>query len=226
MAQQSTLRHLRRLEAHQRPRHYYPSPRVAAITRKSGGSWLKYGLVELGLLIVLGILVSVAQPLSWTNTATIPIGEDWTPGYGAFDHSNIGPPPPVNMSDMGLILGFEDQGLPISTITNYMVFMHPSIDVRKPNQPTQQSVWHDTRLPARDDYPIQVINGGGIEIWPDNAGAQKRMDYLQLAGKYVPAMLEYDYVRRNVLLRLSNSLTPDQAMAYVKALERMLMKWH
>jgi hypothetical protein len=70
------------------------------------------------------------------------------------------------------------------------------------------------------DAPIayDVAEGGSIEVFESQDLAQARSDYVQSVTQTVPTLIEYDFVVGTVLLRLSKSLTPDDAGAYEAAL--------
>ncbi|QFK70377.1 hypothetical protein F7984_03530 [Pradoshia sp. D12] len=63
-------------------------------------------------------------------------------------------------------------------------------------------------------------NGGSVEVFEINEDAEKRKEYIETVTKEMGGLLtEYSYVEKNVLLRLSKSLTPDQAADYETALK-------
>lgn len=56
---------------------------------------------------------------------------------------------------------------------------------------------------------------GGIEVYPDAAGAQARLAYLK---SFTPPLGDgYDYISGDAVLRLDASLTPAQAQQFQKA---------
>jgi hypothetical protein len=58
-----------------------------------------------------------------------------------------------------------------------------------------------------------IKEGGGIEVYPDVGGAQRRTAFLSgLAGTFIGD--GYDYRVGTAILRLSNDLLPAQARAY------------
>ncbi|MFI9323212.1 hypothetical protein ACIGXI_26005 [Kitasatospora aureofaciens] len=58
-----------------------------------------------------------------------------------------------------------------------------------------------------------MIRGGAIEVFASEADAKARSEYIQGIVKGVPALMEYDYVRGPVLVRVSKLLTSNQAKA-------------
>lgn len=57
-----------------------------------------------------------------------------------------------------------------------------------------------------------------MEVFADKQAAQNRLKFIQAVTAGVPAFTEYGYVSGPVLVRVSKSLTPDQAAEYQKAL--------
>ncbi len=129
-------------------------------------------------------------------------------------------PPAAGVSDQSLLDAFQSAGLPMDDIVIYTAATDPNHLLGRPDQYTAKASWHDTRLPSpANPAAPEVSDGGGIEIFADHAAAQARADYIQNIGKNIPFLAEYDYVHGQVVLRLSKSLTPDQAAAYDQVFE-------
>ncbi|WP_199750122.1 hypothetical protein [Amycolatopsis sp. WAC 04169] len=91
----------------------------------------------------------------------------------------------------------------------------------RPNGYTSKTAFGDSRVkPADVEYlgADAVERGGSVEVFPDEAGAKARMDFIQSVAKNLPAVGEYDYLKGPVLVRVSRFLTPDQAKEYEAAL--------
>jgi hypothetical protein len=133
------------------------------------------------------------------------------------------PQPVQGLGSDALVAALKAAGVQhIAEVQTYTASDDPNHLLGRPNQYTAKASWHDDRLPApANPKQIEVSDGGGIEVWPDAAGAQKRMDYIQTIGKSLPMAVEYDYVKGPVLLRVSKDLTPDQAAEYKKALDSL-----
>lgn len=136
---------------------------------------------------------------------------------------------PPSSSDIttaaGLVATIKAAGLPVAEFVSYTAETDPNRLLGRPNQYTGKANWHDSRLPAPPTVgKVDVSDGGGVEIWPTQAGAQARADYIANIGKNLPALVEYDYVLGKVLLRVSKELTPDQALAYKVALQKAGVK--
>ncbi|WP_224274113.1 hypothetical protein [Streptomyces sp. LS1784] len=84
----------------------------------------------------------------------------------------------------------------------------------RPGQYTSKVTFADSRIKAADvegEKDDSVNRGGAIEVFATEADAKTRADYIQGIVKGMPALMEYDYVRGPVLVRVSKLLTPDQA---------------
>jgi len=92
----------------------------------------------------------------------------------------------------------------------------------RPNGYTSKASFNDTRIDPEtlgglDEGDVDF--GGSVEVFASEDAARKRMDYIQaVLGSDSPFGAEYDYVRGGVLLRVTGTLTPDQAAAYEAAL--------
>lgn len=94
----------------------------------------------------------------------------------------------------------------------------------RPHGYTSKITFTDARIPAeqtegRENDDLEL--GGSIEVFPTAAGAKARADYIQAAGKAMPALGEYDYVHGTAVIRVSNLLTPAQAADYEKAAAKL-----
>jgi hypothetical protein len=128
------------------------------------------------------------------------------------------PPAEMSLSDEAIISALKAAGIPIGKTVIFTAETDPNKLLGRPNQYIAKATWHDTRL-SEPTGELGVEHGGGLEIYQDEAAAQARMDYIQELGKKMPILVEYNYVKGPVLLRVSKELTPTQAEAYKKALE-------
>ncbi|WP_439681791.1 hypothetical protein [Embleya sp. MST-111070] len=114
-------------------------------------------------------------------------------------------------------------GQPLGDITTFDETTDPNHQLGRPGQYTGKVGFVDTRVDLADalDKPGDISRGGGIEVWPNEAAARKRADYIQkiTAALNMPIMREYDYVRGGYLLRITQTLTPEQGKAYEAALK-------
>ncbi len=91
----------------------------------------------------------------------------------------------------------------------------------RPNGYQSKASSTDTRIPAEEVTGTSegaVERGGSVEVFANEQGAQRRMQFIQNLAAGLPAAVEYDYPSGPVLLRVSRSLTPAQAAEYQKTL--------
>jgi hypothetical protein len=113
-------------------------------------------------------------------------------------------------------------GLPISDVTEVTAADDPNHLLGRPGGYTTKEYFSDSRLKpedVKDDSPGSVDLGGNVEVYSSASGAKKRAAYIKGIKDAMQFLgTEYDYVSGSVLLRLSQSLTPEQAAAYKAAL--------
>jgi hypothetical protein len=116
-----------------------------------------------------------------------------------------------------VLLALQEAGLPIGDYVVYSAEDDPNELLGRPGQYIAKVNFIDTTVV---DAPIayDVAEGGSIEVFESQDLAQARSDYVQSVTQTVPTLIEYDFVVGTVLLRLSKSLTPDDAGAYEAAL--------
>lgn len=107
----------------------------------------------------------------------------------------------------------------ISTITKTVEITEdndPNNFIGRPNQYTQAATVYDSNASCTN---LGADCGATIEVWPTEAAAIARMNYIQEALKSANGMLgtEWNYVAGNELLRVSGELKPTQAKAYEEA---------
>ncbi|MFF2078652.1 hypothetical protein ACFVXG_28370 [Kitasatospora sp. NPDC058162] len=91
----------------------------------------------------------------------------------------------------------------------------------RPGQYTSKVTFTDTRIKAADvdgEDADSVARGGAVEVFATQADAERRAKYVQDTVKSMPALMEYDYVKGTVLIRVSKLLTPAQAANYQGAI--------
>lgn len=108
----------------------------------------------------------------------------------------------------------------VKLVKAYTAEDDPNHLLGRPNGYTSKAAFADSRVPAdqlQGDDADDTDRGGSVEVFPDEAGAKTRMDYIQTVTKGLPGAAEYDYVVGAVLVRVSHLLTPDQAAGYQAA---------
>lgn len=114
-----------------------------------------------------------------------------------------------------------DAGLPIGDSIVFTAETDPNELLGRPGQYTGMVNFRDTRLSTEEGGEIDTQDGGSIEVFVDNTGAVNRSEYIQAIAEGLPALAEYNFVQEKVLLRLSKSLTPEQADEYAAVLEAL-----
>jgi hypothetical protein len=120
-----------------------------------------------------------------------------------------------------VVAKFKAAKLPIGTTITYTAADDPNHLLGRPNGYLSKTSFTDTRInpdQADDSSQGSVDLGGSVEVYPNAAGAEARMDYIQSELKANPMLgTEYDYVVGAALVRVSSVLTPSQAQAYQTA---------
>jgi serine/threonine-protein kinase len=89
--------------------------------------------------------------------------------------------------------------------------------IGRPNGYTAATAIVDSRGKCPNDGP-GVDCGATVEQWPDQAGAQRRADYLQKMKQAMPiAGTEWTTVQGPLLLRVTGKLKPSVAKTYQDA---------
>lgn len=96
----------------------------------------------------------------------------------------------------------------------------------RPNGYTSKVAFRDSRINQKDQDEVDsrgdaIERGGSVEVYPDDAGAKARADYIQGLLKGGGLGSEYDYVRGPVLVRVTGDLAPSKARTYEAALAKI-----
>jgi hypothetical protein len=129
---------------------------------------------------------------------------------------------PATVSAAVLTQRMKAAGLPITSVIVYDATTDPNHLLGRQGGYTSKVAWvvpaavsAGAGSPSSD--PGGTEFGGGIEVFPDLAGAQSRLDELKA---FKPPLGDgYDYLAGGAILRLSNYLTPDQASRFRSAFE-------
>lgn len=101
----------------------------------------------------------------------------------------------------------------------YTAETDPNHLLGRPGGYTSKASFVDNRIDRNETLgssPGSVELGGSVEVFANEADAQKRKDFLKAIGP--PLANEYDYLNGAILLRVSDILTPKQAAEYQTAL--------
>lgn len=120
-----------------------------------------------------------------------------------------------------IIAKFKTAKLPVTSTYAFTAANDPNHLLGRPNGYTAKLSWTDSRIPATDTTGAQqgdVSLGGSLEQFGTTAAATARETYIQGILKANPMLgTEYDYVVGDVLVRVSQYLTPAEAQAYQAA---------
>lgn len=108
-------------------------------------------------------------------------------------------------------------------VETYNAENDPNELLGRPGQYTSKATFKDAKLksdPIAGELNVQ--DGGSVEVFEAEEEAVKREEYLKAISESAPMFAEYSYREDLVLLRLSHSLTPEQAKEYEKALQEVL----
>lgn len=120
-----------------------------------------------------------------------------------------------------VVAALKAAGLPVTLTVDYDENTDENKLLGRPNGYLDKVAFADSRInkaDVLDDDLGSVELGGSVEVFENHERAQARADYITSVTKDTPALVEYDYVKGPVLLRLSQQLTPTQAKAYEAAL--------
>ncbi len=115
-----------------------------------------------------------------------------------------------------VLLGLAEAGLPIGEYLAYTAETDPNEQLGRPGGYTSKVNFHDTRLEQDDEFSIDF--GGSIEVFENTDDAAARYTYVDGITKSAAFLAEYHWLIGNVFLRLSRTLTPDEAAQYEEAL--------
>lgn len=90
----------------------------------------------------------------------------------------------------------------------------------RPHEYTSKVEFSDSRIhgaAVQGQPPGSLQYGASVEVFADSMDAGARMASIQANAASQPAIMEYDYIHGNVLVRVSHYLTPRQAADYDKA---------
>jgi hypothetical protein len=109
-------------------------------------------------------------------------------------------------------------GLPVSNIEVFTPKTDPNRLMGRPGQYISKVSFTDTNYPENDLGKIDQT----IETFPTTAAAKTRRDYIDRVTRNTPFLLQYQFLRGRVLLRLDKELSPDDAKEYEAALTEIV----
>jgi len=121
---------------------------------------------------------------------------------------------PKEVTAKDLIQKFKDSKMPIGDVIEYTAETDKNKFLGRPGQYIAKTDFYDTRIEKTDD------NYCSIEIFNNTGDMNNRKTYLENIIKSMPTLTQYLYDNNKTLLRLSNTLSPDQASEYKNILEK------
>lgn len=116
----------------------------------------------------------------------------------------------------------KEVGMPIGKIEVYNESNDPNKLLGRPGQYTSKANFVDTRINEPVSGSIEVTNGGSIEVFDNKKDADSRYEYISNIAKQGGIFAEYDFQDKNVILRISNDLTPEQEKEYEITLQKII----
>jgi hypothetical protein len=173
------------------------------------------------------VLAGTVTACGATATATAPAGSATAAAAG----SGTSHPPqggvsapashaePASAAEIAAQLKAAD--MPVTALISYTAVTDPNHLLGRQGGYTSKVAWQDPRaIAAGAGQPTEldpggIEYGGGIEAFGSMAAAGQRL--AELKSLTPPIGDRYDYLSGTAILRLSNYLTPAQALAYLKA---------
>lgn len=106
-------------------------------------------------------------------------------------------------------------GLPVQSV---VVVTEKSDDnqlLGRPGQYTSKVFFYDGRHPK---VPDSDEGENTIEVFPDDASAKRRRDYIAGVTEGIGMLTQYQYLNGRVLVRLDKVVLPSEAKGYEKAI--------
>lgn len=125
---------------------------------------------------------------------------------------------------------FVDSGLPIGRVDTYTDENDPEHLLNRPGHYIGKCAWEDTRYQATTpegkaaedvmykELGVSGLAGGFIEVFETKEALQAREGLLRAAYENNPAIHQYIYVHKNIIIRVNQQVTPKHAEEYQKAL--------
>lgn len=130
-------------------------------------------------------------------------------------------PSPSKLTAMQITEAFIKAGLPVTKVVAQTESTDPNKFLGRPGKYTERVSFD---VPGGDPSGGvgDTSRGGVIELWPSQADAQARADYIQAALKASPILgAEYDYVQGSALVRITGDVLPSVAKKFQAALTTM-----
>jgi hypothetical protein len=173
--------------------------------------------------------------MMWFSAATLVVAIAGVTGCGSPSASSPGtnstitkktvtpvskPKPAMNAKQ--IVDALKEAGMSVGKEQVYTASNDPNKLLGRPGEYTSKVNFVDTRVKESVSSSIDVTNGGSVEVFSNAKDAKTRYAYVSNIAKSSPMFSEYDYLDKNVVLRVSTDFTPTQAKAYDSALKKVL----
>lgn len=192
-------------------------------------------------LLVLVALVSLGA-CGGGDDAPVKVSDATTTSAGPNDEVSDGNTTSAAPDAAAVAAGLRAAKLPVGTVKVYSAADDPNNLLGRPGGYTSKVNFHDTRLPAPvepgpcdplqpgQDEPVchnkpkdpDINDGGSIEVFDNEADAKKRFDYVDAITRGGGPFTEYHWLVGKTFIRVSASLTPEQAKPYEAAAKKIL----
>lgn len=182
--------------------------------------------VQLRTVVILAATVVLVSLTASCGNNTVPGASPVGPGSRS-SSAATSPRPSEDLGDAQAVLTkIKTQVGQVSLNKVYSEDDDPNKLLGRPNGYTSKVAFRDTRINQKDQDDIDarsdaIERGGSIEVFPDDAGAKARADYIQGMLKGGGLGSEYDYVRGSVVVRVTGDLAPSKARTYEEALAKI-----
>jgi len=120
-----------------------------------------------------------------------------------------------------VLLALQSAGLPVGDYVVYTAETDLNGLLGRPGQYTAKVNFIDTSI-GSGSSEFDIAGGGSIEVFEAVEQAEVRAEYLTEIVMANPAFVEYDFFNGSILLRVSGTLTPDEAARYDAALQEIV----
>lgn len=124
--------------------------------------------------------------------------------------------PPANARDV--LKTFVGAKIGVGAVSDVSAASDDNHLLGRPGQYTSKLFFYDSRHPKPKGDSDEGENT--IEVFANPADAKTRRDYVEGITHGIPMLLQYQILRGNVLVRLSNVVLPQEADQYKRIVEK------
>jgi len=188
---------------------------------KKHGKSARFGATAVGLFAVAGLIAGCGSSASPTPAVTVTATVTSAAEPVASPSATPTPTTPAAVTAMGIVEALVAAGLPVTGVVAQTESTDPNAFLGRPGQYTERVSFD---VPGGDGSAEvgMTDRGGVVELWPTQADAQARADYIQSALKGNSMLgTEYDYIKGSALVRMTGKVLPSVAEQFKAALASM-----